>query len=138
MMIGTVVAPLNDSVKKPAVGKDLSPSVPVLRPFVTYEDPFANGNDRAWPPERLLFYTYDALQAWAKEQRIVPVPQETPREFCDRVMERFPDFGPELEQFSFYYSYAAFATCLPADFDREPVRRLWQYLGDSVMVVAGR
>jgi hypothetical protein len=125
--------------RKSAPEAEESPSpAPTLEPFAAYENPFVTGKDKTWPPERLLFYTYEAVQAWAKEQGIEMKPQQTPREFCRELIERFPDFGPELEQFSFYYGHAAFAKRLPDDFETESLRRLWQYLGDSIMVVASR
>jgi hypothetical protein len=118
--------------------EDIPPPVPVLQPFAAYENPFLTGKDKGWSSERLLFYTFEAVQAWAKEQGMEIVPQQTPHEFCSQVIERFPDFGLELEQFSFYYRHAAFAKRLPEDFETESIRRLWQYLGDSVMVIASR
>jgi hypothetical protein len=121
----------------PAVEEVPSPA-PVLEPFASYRNPFITGKDQSWPPERLLLYTYEAVQAWAKEQGIEIKPEQTPREFCFRLSELFPEVGSELEQFSFYYSHAAFAKGLPDDFETESIRRLWQYLGDSVMVVASR
>jgi hypothetical protein len=51
------------------------------------------------------------------------------------LIEHFPDVGPELERFSRYCSHAAFAKQLPDDFETESLRRLWEYLGDSVMVL---
>ena len=108
----------------------------VLEPFESYENPFLTGKDKTWPPERLLRYTYEAVQAWAKEQGIEMKPQQTPHEFCFELIERFPDLGADLEQFSFFYSHAAFAKRLPDDFETESIRRLWHYLGDSIMVVA--
>lgn len=119
-----------------AAAEDVPPPAPVLEAFATYENPFLTGKDKTWPPERLLLYTYEAVQAWAKEQGIEIRPEQTPREFCFQLIERFPDFGPELEQFSFYYAHAAFARRLPDDFETESIRRLWQSLGDSVAVVA--
>jgi uncharacterized membrane protein YgcG len=122
----------------PAVEADVPLPAPVLEPFASYENPFLTGKDKTWPPEHLLFYTYEAVQAWAKERGIEIQPQQTPREFCLQLIERFPDFGPELEQFSFYYSHAAFAKRLPDDFETESISRLWQYLGDSVLVAGAR
>jgi hypothetical protein len=119
----------------PAV-EEVPPPAPVLEPFASYRNPFITGKDRTWSPERLLLYTYEAVQAWAKEQGIEIKPEQTPREFCFRLIERFPEVGSELEQFSFYYGHAAFAKRLPEDFETESIRRLWQYLGDSVMVIA--
>ena len=106
--------------------------MPILEDFAAYQNPFVTGKYRTWPRERLLLYTYEAMQAWAKEQGIVLLPQQTPREFCSRLIEQFPDIGPELERFSVYYTHAAFAKRLPDDFEIEIVRRLWQHLGDTV------
>lgn len=122
--------------RKPAPTARAPVPAPVLRPFATYENPFLTGKDKSWPPERLILYTYDAIRAWGKEQRIELKPQETPREFCARLAGRFPEFGPELNRFSVFCGYAAFARQLPDDFDPEPIHRLWQYLGDSVMAVS--
>jgi hypothetical protein len=121
----------------PAV-EEVPSAAPVLEPFASYRNPFVTGKDQSWSPERLLLYTYEAVQAWAKEQGIEIKPEQTPREFCFQLIERFPELGAELEQFSFYYGHAAFAKRLPDDFETESIRRLWQYLGDSVMVVASR
>jgi hypothetical protein len=122
--------------RKQTAAADAPAPEPIVQPFATYENPFTTGKDRAWPPERLVIYTYAALRSWAKEHGVEPEPQQTPREFCERLIERFPDFSLELEQFSFFYSCAAFATRLPEDFDPESVRQLWHYMGDSVMVAA--
>lgn len=124
--------------RKPAPKEEVLIPAPALEPFAAFENPFVTGKDKIWSPERLLFYTYEAIQAWVKEQGIEIKPQQTPREFCSELIGRFPDFGPELEQFSFYYGHAAFARRLPNDFETESLRRLWQYLGDSIMVVASR
>jgi hypothetical protein len=100
----------------PAVEEVPAPA-PVLEPFASYRNPFITGKDQTWSPERLLLYTYEAVQAWAKEQGIEIKPEQTPREFCFQLIERFPEVGPELEQFSFYYGHAAFAKRLPEDFE---------------------
>jgi hypothetical protein len=124
--------------RRSAAVTDMPSPAPVLEPFAAYENPFVTGKAGTWPAERLLRYTYEAVQAWAQEQGIKIAAQQTPREFCVRLSEHFPDFGPELERFSFFYGHAAFAEQLPDDFETESIRRLWQDLGDSVMVVASR
>jgi len=121
--------------KKEPVAAD---PVPVLEPFATYENPFATGKDKAWSSERLLSYTYEAVCAWAKEQHIAMRPQETPREFCLRLLGNFPDFGEDLEQFSTYYTHLAFAQRLPRDFETDSLRRLWQSLGDAITLSQAR
>jgi hypothetical protein len=111
---------------------------PPPRPFGAFENPFLTRKDKSWPPERLILYTYEAIRAWAKEQRIEIKPQETPREFCLRLTTSFPEFGLELERFSLFYSYVAFAQQVPPDFEPELIHRLWQYMGDSVMAISSR
>jgi hypothetical protein len=117
----------------PVAGSVASTLAP--EPFMSYENPFVTGKENIWPREHLLRYTYQAVLAWAKERGIEIKPQQTPREFCSRLIEHFPDVGPELERFSRYCSHAAFAKQLPDDFETESLRRLWEYLGDSVMVL---
>jgi hypothetical protein len=124
--------------KASAQAKDVLPAAPILQPFASYENPFLTGRDKTWPAERLLRYTYEAVQAWAKEQRIEIRPEQTPREFCAKLIERFPDLGSELEQFSFYYCHVAFAEQLPEEFETDSIRQLWRYMGDSVMILASR
>ena len=119
--------------RKPVPPDGATPApLPVLEPFAAYENPFVTGKFRTWPRERLLRYTYEALQARVLEQGIILLPQQTPREFCSRLIGQFPDIGPELERFSVYYTHVAFAEHLPEDFEIETVRRLWEHLGDSV------
>ena len=118
--------------RKAAPVEEIPDASPILEPFASYTNPFVTRKEQAWPPEKLVRYTYETLQAWAKEQGIEIEPQQTPREFCARLIERFPECGPDLERLSFFYSYVAFAERLPDDFEIEPLRRLWQYMGDSV------
>ncbi len=123
--------------KKASVAEEPLPTA-VLQPFSTYENPFLTGKDKTWPPERVILFTYEAMRAWAKEQGIQIRPQETPREFCMRLSAGFPECGPELERFSVFYGYVAFAKELPEDLDLEPAHQLWQRMGDSVAVTASR
>ena len=76
---------------KPAKVAAPAPKPPVIQAFAAYENPFVTGKDKAWSPDRLLCYTYEAVCAWAKEQGISLRAQETPRECCFRLLERFPD-----------------------------------------------
>ncbi len=113
---------------KPAPAAPARPATRVLHPFASYRNPFLTGKDRSWPTDRLVLYTFEGLQAWAKEQGIAPKPQQTPREFCGQLAEGFPDIGPDLESLSFFYAHAAFGRHMPASFQAEPFQRLWRYM----------
>ena len=122
--------------RKPTPAASTNAPQMVLEPFDAYPNPFVTGKARSWPSERLLRYTYEAIQSWAKEQGIELKPQQTPREFCAELIARFPDLGPALEDFSFYYTHVAFAKQLPADFAPDSLRPLWDHLGDSVALAS--
>jgi Domain of unknown function (DUF4129) len=111
-------------------------ATPKRRAFDAYESPFVTGKDRSWPPEQVILYSYEALRAWAGEQGIEVLPQQTAREFCLGLGERFPEVATELSRLSVLYSHAAYGTSLPAACELEPVRHLWRYLSESVAVTA--
>ena len=101
---------------------------PRPNPFAAYESPFLTGKDKLWTAERLILYSYEALQAWAVEQGIQFQPEQTAREFCGRLSQTFPDAGPELDRLAFLYGHAAYGFAVPAGCDLEPVKKLWHYL----------
>jgi len=104
---------------------------PRQRPFAAYLSPFLTGKDKSWTAEQLIFYSYEALQAWAVEQGIQFQPQRTAREFCLLLGETFPDAAAELNRLSFLYGHAAYGNAVPAGCDLEPVKKLWRYLSAS-------
>jgi hypothetical protein len=104
---------------------------PAPHPFAAYPSPFLTGKDGTWSVEQLIFYSYEALQAWAVEQGIQSRPQQTAREFCFQLGETFPDAASELNRLSFLYGHAAYGSALPAGCDLAPVKKLWDYLSAS-------
>jgi hypothetical protein len=110
------------------------PSQPVKIPeakralFESYHNPFLTGGEGSWAHEKLVLYSFEALQAWAEEQGIKPRPEQTAREFCEEVGSRFPEINSELYGLSFLYGHAAYGTSAPAKYDLEPVKSLWQFL----------
>ncbi len=108
---------------------------PRQRPFAAYPSPFLTGKDKSWTAEQLIFYSYEALQAWAVQQGIPSRPQQTAREFCLLLGETFPDAAAELNRLSFLYGHAAYGNAVPAGCDLEPVKKLWRYLSAAEAAV---
>lgn len=106
------------------------------RPFGAYENPFVTGRDRVWPPEQVVLYSYEALRAWAEEQGVKPQPQQTAREYCHDLGEKYPELRSELGRLSVLYGHAAYGSRLPENCEMEPVKRLWRYLTESLAVSA--
>jgi hypothetical protein len=96
-------------------------------PFESYHNPFLAGGEASWTHEKLVLYSFEALQAWAEAQGIVPRPEQTAREFCEEVGNRFPEINSELYGLSYLYDYAAYGVPAPAKYDLAPVKNLWQF-----------
>ena len=105
------------------------------RPFAAYPNPFLTGKDAAWTQEELVLYSFEALRAWADEQEAKLRPEQTAREFCDELGNRFPEIISDLSQLSFLYGHAAYGGSVPAAADLEPVKKLWRFL--SVQLTGG-
>ena len=117
---------LGSRVKETAVKREKQ--MPRPRPFAAFPSPFLTGRDKLWTGEQLIFYSYEALQAWAVERGIPWQSEQTAREFCLRLGESFPDAAAELNRLSLLYGHAAYGNALPAGCDLEPVKKLWRYL----------
>jgi Domain of unknown function (DUF4129) len=107
---------------------DKKEHAPKLRLFAAYKNPFFTGGAQSWPPERVILYSYEAVQAWARERGINPQPQQTAREFCRDLCEKFPEISSELNRLAFLHGHATYGTKLPENCNLEPVRQLWRYL----------
>ena len=105
-----------------------TPARPKTPRFNTFQNPFLTGKHAAWPPSQLVFYSYEALQAWAGEHGVEPRPDQTARELCAELGERFPEMTAELSRLSALYGQAAYGASLPAEVDLQPVERMWGYM----------
>jgi hypothetical protein len=104
-------------------------AVPGGRRFASFTNPFLKGGNTSWSQEQLVVYSYEALQAWAEEHGIKPRPEQTSREFCTELGQRFPEMITDLQQLSRLYSHAAYRLAVPAGCDLEPVKNLWRSWG---------
>ncbi|HEY4417776.1 MAG TPA: DUF4129 domain-containing protein [Verrucomicrobiae bacterium] len=120
---------LGSTVEKNAVPSQKTTQI--HRPFAGFKNPFLTGKETVWTREQLVIYSYEALQAWAEEQGVPARPQQTNREFCLELSDRFPDIHPELNQMSFLYNHAAYRLSVPENSDLEPVKSLWRYLSNG-------
>jgi hypothetical protein len=112
--------------EKTATAKNQQPG---RRLFASYRNPFLLGKYSSWTHEQLVLYSFEALQAWAEEQGIKTRPEQTAREFCVELGNRFPEIISELSQLSFLYSHTAYGISAQTDYNLEPVKKLWRFLG---------
>lgn len=109
---------------------------PGYRPFRSYADPFLTGKAQSMSNAKLVAYTFEALEAWAREQGLERATEETPSEFAKRLARQSVAFGPELQTVIAFYSRLAYANKAPRKDCREPTRLLWHQLAEAETAVA--
>jgi hypothetical protein len=102
------------------------------RPFSDFPDPFLYGDGETMPAAKLIRYSFEGLEAWAREHELSRGPQETPLEFAQRLGEEFSDLDKEVRRLAGYYAGLAYAGKTPPASCRAVVRRFWQTLVEVV------
>jgi len=114
--------------RRPAAPREAAPPRSKLRPLSEYKNPFYAGRETIRQPAEIIIYTYDFVQAWAREQGVEPNAHDTAREFCRDMAERWPGLAGPYRQLAFLYAHAAYGRRLPAHCDLEPLKELWRQL----------
>jgi hypothetical protein len=100
----------------------------VQRPFSSYRNPFWGDPGSLGASEDVVRYSFEALQAWARERGFARDPDETPLEFSTRLGQEVPNLDADARRLSALYARAAYAkgrlplSCL------DSVRQFWQRL----------
>ncbi len=95
-------------------------------PFAAFKNPFAAGAFSRRTPAELVCYSFEALQAWAEERRLVRPPQQTPIAFSRALSETFPELSAEAGEVSLLYSRWAYDEQSPAPECVPILERLWR------------
>ncbi|MCX7427296.1 MAG: DUF4129 domain-containing protein, partial [Planctomycetia bacterium] len=104
------------------------PEPPRLRPFSDYADPFASGAAARHPPEAIVRYTFEALEAWAREQGCPRQPDQTPREFARRVGNHDAALSAGAATLADLYCRVAYASARLSTKSIKPLEPFWQTL----------
>ena len=85
------------------------------RPFDDFANPFADGRAGQWSADKLVRYSFAALEAWAFERDVARRPDETPLEFADRLGEEVPALENDVRRLAGLYARSLYARgSLPA------------------------
>lgn len=98
------------------------------RPFAAYGDPFANGMAAQCTPEELVRYTFEALEAWGREQGCLRPADQTVFEFVRCVAGRAPALAGSTRQLAELYNQAAYAPGTLQAAQVVALRQLWQLM----------
>ena len=108
-----------------------SPQVaaPVYRSFASFSNPFTSrSKSRKWTVEQMVLYSFEALEAWARESGCGRQEHETPSEFTRSLGKRRKQLAPSLRRIGSLYSRAAYAPGKLPDSCLDDVRSFWQVL----------
>ena len=88
----------------------------LVRPFGAFPNPFACGQAKDMSLSELIVYTFNGLEAWAREHRCGRRPEQTPLEFAEQLGEQLPDLAGDVQQLASLYVRVAYAggSMLPA------------------------
>jgi hypothetical protein len=111
-----------------AAAEEETPAAARLLPFAAYEDPFFSGAARRMPLAQLARYTFEALEAWAREQVIERPPEQTPLEFAQELGRRVPALAKDVTQTAQLYAQIAYARHSPSKDALEILERMWRRL----------
>jgi hypothetical protein len=107
---------------------------PTLRPFSDYADPFASGWAGHCSAAELIQYSFEALEAWARDHGRPRRLDQTPAEFARQIGQQQRDLAPHAWNLALLYSRAAYAQASLPVSTTEQLRQLWvQLLGEHTL-----
>ena len=110
---------------------EATPQPERFRPFADYVDPFAAGIDSRYAPDELVRYTFEATEAWARENGCRRAPDQTPHEFALRIAALAGPLKPGVKTLADLYCQVAYA---PGSIHRrslKPLADFWRRLKGS-------
>lgn len=99
-----------------------------IRPFASYENPFFSGAADRMSSRELVRYTFEALEAWSRENSIERAPQQTVLEFAEAIGEQEPQLAKNVNQTALLYVRVAYAAKSPVKDRLDVLEKLWQQL----------
>jgi hypothetical protein len=94
--------------------------------FAEYADPFAAGVAGRYPPEELVRYSFEALEAWARDHGWPRDADQTAYEFARAVGSQSPQLAAPARTLAELYSRAAYAPETLPGGSVESLRPIWQ------------
>jgi hypothetical protein len=102
------------------------------RPFSSFPNPFLNGTAEWRTPGDLVRYSFEALQAWARERDLGRQPGETPLEFVQRLGSEVPALETDARRLATLYVRLAYARGGLPGSTVAAMRQFWQQLTEVV------
>jgi hypothetical protein len=115
-----------------AVAEEVGKQRPLPR-FADYKDPFASGVAGRYRPEELVQYTFEALEAWARDTGHSRLPDQTPHEFARCLGTEASSLSADATYLAELYCQVAYAHASPAAASVGRLSQLWQGMRAAVV-----
>ncbi|MGI9518579.1 MAG: DUF4129 domain-containing protein [Pirellulaceae bacterium] len=96
--------------------------------FSSFKNPFAAGLADSWSPEQLVVFTFQALEAWSRDQQCPRDPETTALEFAKETGKRFEPLAAEAANLGDLYSRLAYARGSITRESAMRLSRLWDQM----------
>ena len=118
--------------RRPHNEEQTAPSpLPRHKSFADYSDPFAAGIAGRHSPVELVRYSFEALEAWARDNGFPREPDQTVHDFARQIAPHAESLAAPASTLAEIYSQAAYSPrTLPAD-TLNRLRTFWQALAQA-------
>jgi len=122
------------SVRSPAASDEGQggPAAMVHRRFAEFHDPFQSRLGASMTEKQLISYTFEALEAWARDYAQPRAPEQTPTEFARCVMAQTAVLSDCLPQFTRLYNRVTYAEAAVPPEELEDARQLWSCMRQAL------
>ncbi len=96
--------------------------------FGSFKNPFTTGLADSWSPEQLVVYTFQAMEAWSRDQQCPRDPETTALEFAQETGKRFEPLAAEAAHLGELYSRLAYARGSITRESAMRLSRLWDQM----------
>jgi Domain of unknown function (DUF4129) len=115
--------------QREAAAEGQAPPLAAEVPFSAYANPFFSGAAGGMSPAQLVRYTFEALEAWSREQVVARRPEQTPLEFAQELSRREPALAKDVTSAAELYVRVAYARRNPSRESVDALERLWRRMG---------
>lgn len=138
--IKSIIAELQSLLgKKKAADEPSSDILPTptptskLQPFSHYRNPFQSGSANSMTPEKIVEYTFLALEAWALEHDLARPQDQTPHEFAAALRQVNPAISQSATQLCNLFCKNLFGEETVQTNELEPLKELWILMQNSTL-----
>ncbi len=119
----------DDDLGGETTGGNAAPDV--RRSFRDLSDPFSSRNkpDAA----RIIKQTFEAVEVWGRDHRVVRADRETPQEFLQRMTQHYPEQKERLQHLAQLYNRLAYSGGQAQQEEVKPLRDLWSWLSKTAV-----